>query len=42
MPTLLGLGVAALLIIGCIYLTQLQEARENLETKIAEHTEELE
>ena len=41
-PTLFGLGVAALLIIGCIYLTQLQEARQNLEAKVAYRTEELE
>ncbi len=41
-PALLGLGVTALLIIGCIYFTQLQEARENLEAKVGYRTEELE
>ncbi len=41
-PTLLGLGVAALMIIACIYITQLQEAKNNLEAKVASRTEELE
>ena len=41
-PTLLGLGIAALMIISCIYITQLQEAKNNLEAKVASRTEELE
>jgi adenylate cyclase len=41
-PTLFGIFIAAVMIIGCIYIFQLQEAKSNLEAKVAERTEELE
>ena len=41
-PTLLGIGVAAVTIIGSIYIVQLIEANKNLEVKVANRTEELE
>ena len=40
-PNLLGLGVASLISISYIYITQLQEAKSNLEAKVASRTEEL-
>jgi CHASE2 domain-containing sensor protein/nitrogen-specific signal transduction histidine kinase len=42
MPTLFGIVIAAMMIIGCIYIFQLQEAKSNLESKVADRTEELE
>jgi adenylate cyclase len=41
-PTLFGIGVAAVMIIGSIYIIQLLEAKKNLEFKVAERTEKLE
>lgn len=41
-PTLFGIFIAAVMVIGCIYIFQLQEAKSNLESKVATRTEELE
>jgi CHASE2 domain-containing sensor protein/nitrogen-specific signal transduction histidine kinase len=41
-PTLFGIVIAAVMIIGCIYIFQLQKANSNLEAKVAARTEELE
>ncbi|NJL50980.1 MAG: CHASE2 domain-containing protein [Hydrococcus sp. SU_1_0] len=41
-PTLFGIVVAAVMIIGSIYIIQLLEAKKNLEFKVAERTEKLE
>lgn len=40
-PTLFGIVIAAVMIIGCIYIFQLQEANSNLEAKVAYRTEKL-
>ena len=41
-PTLFGLGITAMIVIGSIYIIQLLEAKSNLEAKIVERTRELE
>lgn len=41
-PALLGIGVAAVTIVGSIYIVQLLEANKNLEIKVTNRTEELE